>query len=308
MAAALIENGRVNNSSDVRLVQDGRILLGAYGITAPTGADWDPATDLAGGIRFDLGYYGEDGFTLTPEPGDNKNFKAHNEDVVIDIDGPGTWAAAFSGIQRSKTLVEAYFDTTVDSATGKLLLTKASVNTYRDLITVGISGDDVILTHYARVKVADREALTYGATAINAFGLTFRAYKDPVLGYIADLCCGGCSDDLSGVSCNYTGCRRKRRYHWYWVHWRFRGEVRYCGCVVVHHQLGDSDHCRNACWSGWFGEHHGHERWRSFHRVHLRAQLRHAQTPVGTRGNHVPTGSTLLLPTLKGCLNGSDHP
>jgi|GEM_PF-1659694 len=185
MTAALIENGRVNDPSQVRLVQDGRILLGAYGIDAPTGAEWDPASDLAGDIRFDLGYYGEDGFTLTPEPGDNKNFKAHNEDVVIDIDGPGTWAAAFSGIQRSKTLVEAYFDTTVNATTGKLLLTKASVNTYRDLTTVGISGDDVILTHYPRVKVADREALTYGATAINAFGLTFRAFKDPVLGYIA---------------------------------------------------------------------------------------------------------------------------
>lgn len=185
MTAALIENGRVNNPSDVRLVQDGRILLGAYGIAAPTGSSWDPTSDLAGDIRFDLGYYGEDGFTLTPQPGDNKNFKAHNEDEVIDVDGPGTWAVAFSGIQRSKTLVEAYFDTTVDDATGKILLTKASVNTYRDLITVGISGDDVILTHYPRVKVTDRDALTYGATAINAFGLTFRAFKDPGLGYIA---------------------------------------------------------------------------------------------------------------------------
>jgi hypothetical protein len=185
MTAALIENGRANNPSDVRLVQDGRILLGAHGIAAPTGADWDPTSDLANTTRVDLGYYGEDGFTLTPEPGDNKSFKAHNEDVVIDEDGPGTWAVGFSGIQRSKTLVEAYFDSTVDLSTGKLLLTKASVNTYRDLITVGISGDDVILTHYPRVKVTDREALTYGATALNAFGLTFRAFKDPTLGYIA---------------------------------------------------------------------------------------------------------------------------
>ena len=170
MTAALIENGRANNPSDVRLVQDGRILLGAYGISAPTGADWDPTTDLANETRFDLGYYGEDGFTLTPEPGDNKSFKAHNEDVVIDEDAPGTWAAAFSGIQRSKTLVESYFDTTVDPTTGRIVLTRASVKTYRDLITVGISGDDVILTHYPRVKVADREALTYGATV--KFGAT----------------------------------------------------------------------------------------------------------------------------------------
>lgn len=184
MTAALIENGRANNPADVRLVQDGRILLGAYGISAPTGPDWDPTSDLAAQIRHDLGYYGEDGFSLTAEPGDNKQFKAHNEDVVIDQDGPGTWAVAFSGIQRSRSLSEAYFDTTIDPATGKMVLTKASVNTYRDLITVGISGEDIIISHYPRVKVADREAVTFGATEINALGMTFRAYKDPALGYI----------------------------------------------------------------------------------------------------------------------------
>lgn len=185
MPAALIENGRTINAADVRLVQDGRILLGAYGITAPTGPEWNPAPELTAGTRFDLGYYGEDGFSLTPEPGDNKRFVAHNEDVVIDQDGPGTWAVAFSGIQRSRTLTEAYFDTEVDPATGSFVLTKASVNTYRDLVTVGISGEDVIITHYPRVKVADREAVQFGANAINALGMTFRAFRDPVLGYIA---------------------------------------------------------------------------------------------------------------------------
>lgn len=184
MPAALIENGRTINPADVRLVQDGRILLGAYGISAPTGPDWDPAAQLTAGTRFDLGYYGEDGFSLTPEPGDNKRFIAHNEDVVIDQDGPGTWAVAFSGIQRSRTLTEAYFDTEVDPVTGSFVLTKASVNTYRDLVTVGISGDDVIITHYPRVKVADREAVQFGPNAINALGMTFRAFRDPAAGYL----------------------------------------------------------------------------------------------------------------------------
>lgn len=183
MTAALIENGRTINPADVRLVQDGRILLGAYGTAAPSGPDWDPTADLVAKVRADLGYYGEDGFSLTAEPGDNKRFVAHNEDVVIDQDGPGTWAVAFSGIQRSRTLTEAYFDTVVDPATGSFTLTKASVNTFRDLVTVGISGNDVIITHYPRVKVADREAVQFGATAINALGMTLRAFRDPILGY-----------------------------------------------------------------------------------------------------------------------------
>lgn len=184
MTAALIDNARVNNPADVRLVQDGRILLGAYGISAPTGSAWDPTTDLGALTRVDIGYYSEDGFSLTPEPGDNKNFKAHNEDVVIDVDGPGTWAVAFSALEQKKAIIESYFDTTVNTADGSITLTKASIATYRDLITVGILGVDVILTHYPRVKVADRSALTYNAGTINSFDLTFRAFKDPTLGYI----------------------------------------------------------------------------------------------------------------------------
>jgi len=35
------------------------------------------------------------------------------------------------------------------------------------------------------VKVSSREALTYGPNALNSFGLTFRAFRDPVLGYHA---------------------------------------------------------------------------------------------------------------------------
>ncbi|MET0716411.1 MAG: IPT/TIG domain-containing protein [Mycetocola sp.] len=183
MPAALIDNGRVNNPSDVRLVQDGRILLGAYGISAPTGTTWDPASQLTAGTRTDIGYYSEDGFSLTPEPGDNKQFKAHNEDVVIDQDGPGTWAVAFSGLEQKKQIIEAYFDAVVNTTDGSITLSKASVDTFRDLVTVGIAGTEVIISHYPRVKVTDREALTYNPGTINAYGLTFRAFKDPILGY-----------------------------------------------------------------------------------------------------------------------------
>jgi hypothetical protein len=186
MATALIEDARANNPDQVRLVQDGRILLGAYGITAPTGTSWDPSSDLSAGTRADIGYYSEDGFTLTPEPGDNTQIKGHNEDVVVDQDAPGTWAVNFAAFQQNKAVVEAYFDAVVNPDEGSITLTKASVSTYRDLVTVGIAGDDeLIITHYPRVKVSDRDALTYAPGSVNSYGITFRAFKDPVLGYIA---------------------------------------------------------------------------------------------------------------------------
>ncbi|TXK17406.1 IPT/TIG domain-containing protein [Homoserinibacter sp. GY 40078] len=188
MTAAIIENDRANNPDLVRLIKDGRILIGAYGVPdAPTGPDWDPSADIASGKRIDLGYYSDSGFTLTPEPGDNVNFKAHNSDVVLDEDGPGTWATQFSAIESGRKQAEVYFDAAIDGSSGHMRVSKASVKTFRDLVLVGISGDDdVVIAHFPRAKVADRDAITFGPADLNSYGMTLRAYRDPVLGYQFD--------------------------------------------------------------------------------------------------------------------------
>lgn len=183
---ALIENDRANNADLVRLIKDGRILVGAYGeVAAPSGLDWDPSADIAAGDLVDLGYYSDTGFTLTPEPGDNTQIKAHNKDVVIDEDEPGTWAAAFSSIQEGRKQAEMYFDATIDGTDGSVTVSSAAVATYRSLILVGYSADDdLILVHAPRVKVADREAMNFNATDPSAYGMTLRFFKDPVTGYM----------------------------------------------------------------------------------------------------------------------------
>lgn len=184
MTAALIENDRANNADLVRLVQDGRILLGAYGIGAPTGTDWDPSTDLTSGARVDFGYYTEDGVVLTPAPGDNTQIAAHNGDVVIDQDKPGNFTVQFTGLEETKVSTAVYFDAEVDDATGSVTVSKASVSTFRDLVTVGITGDDdLVVTHYPRVKLSDRDALTFGPNDPHQFGMTFTTFRDPTLGY-----------------------------------------------------------------------------------------------------------------------------
>lgn len=183
---ALIENDRVNDAELVRLIKDGRILIGDYGVpSAPTGLAWDPGADLVSGDRVDLGYYSDTGFNLTPEPGDNTQIKAHNKDVVIDENDPGTWAAAFSSIQQGRTQAEMYFDASINGTTGEMTVSSAAVNTFRDLCLVGYSADDdLILIHAPRVKVGDREAMNFNATDPNAYGMTLRFYKDPVAGYM----------------------------------------------------------------------------------------------------------------------------
>ncbi|GAA3581058.1 hypothetical protein GCM10022198_00190 [Klugiella xanthotipulae] len=170
-----------NNADFVKLIKDGAIFIGPHGAPTPDGHDWAPGPEYV-----NLGYYSEDGFTLTPAPGDTTEFKAHNGDVVLSEQADGNWTIAFSGIQDGVTLTEAYFDTEVDPLTGGYKLTSAAVKTYRALVLIGEgSNGDVIVHHAPRVKVSEREALTFNATTLSARGVTFTTYKDATLGYQA---------------------------------------------------------------------------------------------------------------------------
>ena len=163
-----------NDADLVRLTKDGQIFLGPYGADVPTSHEYTPSGDYT-----DIGFYSEDGFTLTPEPGDNTSIKAHNSQVVVDEDEPGNWTVQFSGIQDGVTVTEAYFDTTVDTSDGSITLTRASVQTYRSLVTIGLTGNgDTVLGHYPRVKVRDREAVTFNPTTLQAYGMTLRTFLD----------------------------------------------------------------------------------------------------------------------------------
>lgn len=164
----------MNDASLARLIKDGRIFLAPYGAPAPTGPTWTPSAAYR-----DLGYYSEDGFTLSPQPGDNTQLKGHNGDIVVDESDPGNWTLAFSGIEEGKDITETYFDTTVDPEDGSFTVTKASVETYRSVVTIGIgSNGETILLHYPRVKVSDREDITFNRTTLEALGVTFSTYKD----------------------------------------------------------------------------------------------------------------------------------
>lgn len=163
-----------NDAALVRLIKDGRIFLGPYGSPVPTGHDYVPTADYA-----DLGYYSDEGFNLTPEPGDNTQLKAHNKDIVFDEDEPGRWVFAFSGIQDGLPITECYFDTTVDDTDGSFTVTSASVSTYRSLIVIGEgSNGETILAHAPKVKVTDRESVTFNASTLQAYGVSLGTFKD----------------------------------------------------------------------------------------------------------------------------------
>lgn len=165
----------VNNADLVRLTRDGLLFLRPYGATAITG----PSDIETLGEEYYLGYYSEDGYTLGVENGDTEEFNAHNGDMVEDIQAEGFYTFATSGLETRAGIVEAYFETTVDED-GHYQVTTAASSTEYNLVSVGKSKNGgVIVSEFPRVKVNEREEITFNRSTLMAYGMTFRIYKHP---------------------------------------------------------------------------------------------------------------------------------
>lgn len=163
-----------NAAELARLIKNGAIFIrrASDGPTAPTGTNWQPASTDG-----KVGYYSDDGFTLHPEPGDTTSFTGHNGDDLVSDQAPGYWTVAFQGLEANQQNAEAYFDVEV-GPDGSVTLTSAAANTEWDIVTVGLDqADRLIVVHYPRVKVNEREDITFNRTTLLAYGMTFRTFK-----------------------------------------------------------------------------------------------------------------------------------
>lgn len=161
-----------NDADLARLIKDGAIFIREVGSTAPDGVDWTPGTS-----DHQIGYYSEDGFVLTPTPGDATDFNGHNGDPVVSEQAPGYWTIGFSGLEGRKGITETYFD--VEAADdGSITVTSAAANKRYDLVLVGLDQKDrLILVHLPSVQISEREAVTFNRTTLLAYGLTFRTFR-----------------------------------------------------------------------------------------------------------------------------------
>lgn len=163
-----------NDASLVRLIKNGAIFVRkvADNPTPPTGTAWTPGVGAG-----KIGYYSEDGFTLSPQPGDETTIAAHNGDDVISEAAPGFWTVAFSGLEANEQNAEAYFDVEV-AGDGSVTITTAAANTRYDIVLVGLDQKDrIILVHLPNVQINAREDITFNRTTLLAYGMTFRTFK-----------------------------------------------------------------------------------------------------------------------------------
>lgn len=164
-----------NDADLVRLIKNGAVFIDEANVTVtpPTdGAFTPPATAAK------LGYYGEDGFTLSPQTGDETEFTAHNGDVVLAEQAPGYWTVALSGLESNEQTAEAYFDVEVDPLDGSVTVTQASTSKRYTLITAGLDQKDrLIVAHYPNVQINAREDMVFNRTTLLAYGMTFRTFR-----------------------------------------------------------------------------------------------------------------------------------
>lgn len=164
------------NAADlVRLIKDGAIFLREVGATPPTGTSWTP--QVSDSL---LGYYSEEGYTLTPVPGDSTDLYGHNGDVLYSEQGPGWLTVKFSALEGNKRVSAAYFD--IDEADigedGAVTVTKASNDRFYDGVVVGLDQKDrLIVAHYPKIKISEKDAITFNRTTLMAMGMTFRTFK-----------------------------------------------------------------------------------------------------------------------------------
>jgi len=165
-----------NDASKVQLIKDGEIWLKDYepGEAVPTGPDFNPAVhDYA-----HAGYYSSDGFTLHPEIGDTSEHKAQNGEVVLEDDQPGFFTIAFSGLETRKEIAEAYFDVVINPDGSFTVITVGSSRRYTMFIRgVDQSGEQMIFAHLPKLKVSDREDMTFNIETLRAYGLTFKTFQ-----------------------------------------------------------------------------------------------------------------------------------
>jgi hypothetical protein len=162
-----------NDADLVRLIKNGAIFIRRVtdSPTAPTGTDWTPGVGDGA-----IGYYSDDGFTMTPVPGESTVITGHNGDDVVDEQGDGHWEVGFNGLEANESNAEAYFDVEV-GVDGSITLTSAAANTRYDLVCVGLDQSDrIVLAHFPNVKVSEREAMTFNRTTLMAYGMTFRTF------------------------------------------------------------------------------------------------------------------------------------
>lgn len=162
-----------NNAALVGLIKESAIFK--FGLEESVGTlngNWRPPTG-----KQPFGYMSEDGIVIHAEAGDDNDFKGHNGDSVVSMTSGSYWTVQLSALESKKEVIETYFDTKV-AADGSITLTSAEVNSYAQYVIAGMTqSGHLIVLHLPKLKVSERDDITWTVSDLQAFNMTFRAFK-----------------------------------------------------------------------------------------------------------------------------------
>ena len=163
------------DSSEVRVAVTGAVMVGPTSTTAPTDAE---ATVVG---MTDLGYVAEDGVAETRERSTTKLKAWQNAATIREVVTEATISYKFKLVQTNKKTVELYYGTTVDDATGSLIIDPGAVGGRQAYLIDVIDGDDFIRAWIPSGEVSAVGDQVYASGEPIGYEVTITCYPDSSL-------------------------------------------------------------------------------------------------------------------------------
>lgn len=160
------------DATKVKTVVGGVLYRAPLGTALPSSAE-----STLPGAYVDMGYWAEDGSTLTPVPGDTVEIIAHTGATVISRQKKGNITLEFPFIETTKDVFETYWDTTV-AADGSYEIQGGSANKEYILVYDRLYSDNTSDRIVAqRANIAERAGQTNSEGDALTYGMTFQTLE-----------------------------------------------------------------------------------------------------------------------------------
>ncbi len=159
------------DAENTAVAVSGEVFVGDQDATTPTGFTFEPAENGYDG----LGYLTSDGFTITPNMETAKIVGWQNAAVLRTLVTESSIDAKFTCAETKVEVVEAFWGTTVDTATGEYDVDPGVTGGRKKWVFQVIDGDEITVATYIG-EITGREELKNASGEVIGYGFTVTFY------------------------------------------------------------------------------------------------------------------------------------
>ncbi|HLP97655.1 MAG TPA: hypothetical protein VK149_04340 [Sideroxyarcus sp.] len=165
------------SATNVRVGTTGAIYSGATTASAPTSAT-SSLTSFT-----ELGYVHSDGVTETRDRSTSQIRAWQNSDLIREVVTESTATFQFVLLETNKAVIEAFYGSTVDSASGGIEINPNATGGKKSFVIDLVDGADVIRTYIPVGEILSVGDVVYQNGEAVGYDVTVTAYTDSVKGY-----------------------------------------------------------------------------------------------------------------------------